>query len=254
MLMVTWFSVTTLDLHLQSKLSNLFRGVTFPLPTIFIMGRRAKNKQGDPETLQGLSEHVSSKRLGKRKAGTGNLPQPAKKSKHKGSLQDDDSLNGVESDESSEGWEGIQDEDSLPAQTRYVTSLRKPSASSLTNSNTIGHCLKTVTIIPQISTRMKTRTKMRLSPHRTSQPGLVHSTPGPLEKPNSTRKNSKMRHRSKRMSLTALRIWTTMKTKSMHLGRKTSFYRRPRSAQKKNGLAAQRCTSFKNECANAYEY
>ena len=86
------------------------------------MGRRAKNKQGDPESLQELSEHVSSKRLGKRKAGMGNLPQPAnaKKSKHKDSLQDDDSLNAVESDASSEGWDGIQDEDTLPTQTRYV--------------------------------------------------------------------------------------------------------------------------------------
>jgi hypothetical protein len=82
------------------------------------MGRRAKNKQGDPESLQELSE--PSKRLGKRKAGMGNLPQPAKKSKHKDSLQDDDSLNAVESDASSEGWDGIQDEDTLPTQTRYV--------------------------------------------------------------------------------------------------------------------------------------
>ena len=84
------------------------------------MGRRAKNKQGDPESLQDLSGHVSPKKLGKRKAGTGNLPQPAKKSKHKDSPQDDDSMNGVENDESSEGWEGIQDEDTLPAQSRYV--------------------------------------------------------------------------------------------------------------------------------------
>jgi hypothetical protein len=60
------------------------------------MGKRAKNKQGDPE---------SPKRSGKRKAGTGvNLPQPAEMSKPKDSLQDDDSLNGVENDESSEGW------------------------------------------------------------------------------------------------------------------------------------------------------
>lgn len=84
------------------------------------MGRRAKNKQGDPESLQELSEHVSPKRLGKRKARTGinNLPQPAKKSKQKDNPQDDDSLYGVEDDESSEGWEGIQDEGPLPAQTR----------------------------------------------------------------------------------------------------------------------------------------
>jgi hypothetical protein len=83
------------------------------------MGRRAKNKQGDPESLQELSTHVSPKKLGKRKAGTGiNLPQPIKKSKHKDSLQDDDSLDGVESDENSEGWDGVQDEDTLPTQTR----------------------------------------------------------------------------------------------------------------------------------------
>jgi ribosomal RNA methyltransferase Nop2 len=87
------------------------------------MGRRAKNKQGDPESLQELSEHVSPKRLGKRKGGTGiSLPQPAKKSKRKDVLQDDDSLDGVESDESSEGWEGNRDVDILPAQTRYVAS------------------------------------------------------------------------------------------------------------------------------------
>jgi len=87
------------------------------------MGRRAKNKQSDPESLQELSEHVPPKRLGKRKGGTGmSLPKPTKKSKHKDSLQDDDSLNGIESDESSGGLGGIQDEDTLPVQTRYVTS------------------------------------------------------------------------------------------------------------------------------------
>jgi hypothetical protein len=96
--------------------------VTSPPPT---MGRRAKNKQGDPENLQELSEHASPKMLGKRKAGTGiNLPQPAKKSKHKDSLQDspqgDDSWDGIEED-GSEGWGGIQDEDTLPTQTRCVT-------------------------------------------------------------------------------------------------------------------------------------
>ena len=82
------------------------------------MGRRAKNKQGDPESLQGLSEHASSKRLGKRKAGMGaNLPQPAKKSKRKDSPLDDDSWNGVEEDG---GWGGIQDDDTLPTHTRCV--------------------------------------------------------------------------------------------------------------------------------------
>lgn len=98
------------------------------------MGRRAKNKQGDPESLREPSEHISPKRLGKRKARTGiNLPQPAKKSKHKDSVEDDDSLNGVENDESSEGWEGIQDEDTLPAQTR---SLFEDSDDSASDSDT----------------------------------------------------------------------------------------------------------------------
>ncbi len=93
------------------------------------MGRRARNKQADPESFQELSEHASPKKLGKRKTGTGINLQPAKKSKHKDSLQDDDSLNGVEDDESSGGWGGIQDEDTLPAQTRCVascTSSRRP--------------------------------------------------------------------------------------------------------------------------------
>ncbi|KAF8478633.1 NOL1/NOP2/sun family RNA met [Russula ochroleuca] len=82
------------------------------------MGRRAKNKQGDPESLQELSERPSPKKLGKRKAGI-NLPQPAKKSKHKDSPQSDDSWNSAE-DDGSGGWEGIQDEDTLPAQTRSL--------------------------------------------------------------------------------------------------------------------------------------
>jgi hypothetical protein len=89
------------------------------------MGRRAKKKQADPESFQDLSEHASPKKLGKRKAGIGiSLPQPTKKSKHNDSLQYDDSLNGVEDIEdggSSRGWEGIQDEDTLPAQTRLVS-------------------------------------------------------------------------------------------------------------------------------------
>ncbi|KAN0123809.1 NOL1/NOP2/sun family RNA met [Russula decolorans] len=88
------------------------------------MGRRAKRKQADPESFQDLSEHAPPKKLGKRKAGIGtSLPQPTKKSKHKDSLQDDDSLNGVEDTEddgSSRGREGIQDEDTLPAQTRSL--------------------------------------------------------------------------------------------------------------------------------------
>jgi hypothetical protein len=83
------------------------------------MGRRAKNKQGAPESLQGLSGYISPKKLGKRKAMGNNLPQPAKKSKRKDILHGDDSWNSVEEDG---GWEGIQDEDILPVQTRCVSS------------------------------------------------------------------------------------------------------------------------------------
>jgi len=90
------------------------------------MGRRAKKKQADPESFQDLSEHAPPKKLGKRKAGIViNLPQPTKKSKHKNSLQDDDSLNGIEDNEDdgrSGGWEGIQDEDTLLTRTRCVAS------------------------------------------------------------------------------------------------------------------------------------
>ena len=90
------------------------------------MGRRAKNKQGDPEPLQELSEHASPKRSRKRKAGMGtNLPKPPKKSKHQDSLQGDGSWNGTEEDGSIEGWDGIQDEDTLPAQTRCVPSCAR---------------------------------------------------------------------------------------------------------------------------------
>jgi ribosomal RNA methyltransferase Nop2 len=88
------------------------------------MGRRAKKKQADPESFQDLSEHASPKTLGKRKARIGiSLLQPTKKSKRKDSLQDEDSLNGIEDiedDGSSRDWEGIQDEDTLPVQTRCV--------------------------------------------------------------------------------------------------------------------------------------
>ncbi|KAI0256750.1 NOL1/NOP2/sun family-domain-containing protein [Lactifluus subvellereus] len=106
------------------------------------MGRRAKKKQGDPESLRELTGHASPK---KRKADAGiEQRRPAKKArdsakpvqkptksansreavkhkvKYEAQSRDEDSWNGVEEDEGSGGWEGVQDEDSLPAQTRCV--------------------------------------------------------------------------------------------------------------------------------------
>ena len=111
------------------------------------MGRRAKHKQGDPESLQELVEHASPKKSGKRKADTVIVrQQPAKKvknavnptqqhtksansketSKHKSGYenrpQGDDSWSGIEEDGNSEGWEDTRDDDILPAQTRCVSS------------------------------------------------------------------------------------------------------------------------------------
>jgi len=49
------------------------------------MGRRAKNKQGDPESLRKPNEHASSNQLGKRKANPGfHQKRPAKKVKDLG--------------------------------------------------------------------------------------------------------------------------------------------------------------------------
>jgi len=124
------------------------------------MGRRAKNKQGDPESLQELTTaaHSSPKKLGKRKADTGiDRQQPTKKvkdsvqlvskhtnspsskktvknkSKHEGRPREDVPWNGINSEEdsSSAAWEDIQDnqdEDSTPTQTKCVTSCasRRP--------------------------------------------------------------------------------------------------------------------------------
>ena len=134
------------------------------------MGRRAKNKQGDPKSLQELVEHASPKKLGKRKADTAILQQqPAKKvknsvnstqkyttlanskktSKHNSEyeteLQVDDSWNGIEEDGNSEGWEDTQD---LPTQTRCVVFVRKQSGHTSHNSNAVDRCFR-IAICPQ---------------------------------------------------------------------------------------------------------
>jgi 25S rRNA (cytosine2870-C5)-methyltransferase len=111
------------------------------------MGRRAKNKQGDPEALREPVEHASPKELGKRKADPVIVTrQPAKKikssvkstqrhtksanyeetSEYESGLQDgDDAWKGIEEDQDVGGWENIRDEDILPAQTRCVSPVRK---------------------------------------------------------------------------------------------------------------------------------
>src|SRR5712691_9604154 len=189
------------------------------------MGRRAKNKQGDPESLQELVEHASPKKLGKRKADTVIVrQQPAKKvknsvystqkhatsanskgtSKHKSEyeseLQVDNSWNGIKEDGNNGGWEDIQDR---PTQTRCVVFVREQSGHTSHNPNAVDRCFR-IAICPQLMpptpTSTKTRTRMYLSQHRTSQPGLVHSTPGPLEKLSLTQKSFRWRHRPKRMS------------------------------------------------------
>ncbi|KAI0302083.1 NOL1/NOP2/sun family-domain-containing protein [Russula brevipes] len=123
------------------------------------MGRRAKNKQGDPEPFQDLVEHVSHQQLGKRKANTGIDRQPTKKvkdsmkpamkpvQKHtqhansKGAIEkkatdeaillEGDSWNGIEEDGSNGGWEDTLDEDTLPTQIR--------EAARLIESKTVDH-------------------------------------------------------------------------------------------------------------------
>src|SRR6267142_4655445 len=122
------------------------------------MGRRAKNKQGDPKAFRDPVEHASPKGLGKRKADTVIVRhQPAKKIKdtvkstqkhtksanskdtleYKKGLQGDDSWNGIEEDGDgdSAGWEDIRDEDILPTQTRCVSSYASPPATYLTNKH-----------------------------------------------------------------------------------------------------------------------
>ena len=112
------------------------------------MGRRAKNKQGDPESLREPEEHISPKKLGKRKANPGSdQKRPAKKLKESARLvqrptrseknvkpgrtgkaerSDDpeDSWGGIEDDKPNEGWE-----DPVPIHSRYVISCSSGSTS-----------------------------------------------------------------------------------------------------------------------------
>ncbi|KAH9043186.1 NOL1/NOP2/sun family RNA met [Lactarius pseudohatsudake] len=99
------------------------------------MGRRAKNKQGDP--LREPTEHISPKKLGKRKANPGfDQKRPAKKVKNparptrlenlqenvkprrtgKAAWSDDseESWGGIEEENHREGWDDVQDEDAVP--------------------------------------------------------------------------------------------------------------------------------------------
>ena len=189
------------------------------LQTAFTMGRRAKNKQGDPEALREPVEHASPKGLGKRKAGTVIVrQQPAKKIKnavkstqkhtksansidtleYKKGLQGDDSWNGIEEESDGNGdgagWEDIRDEDILPTQTRCVSSHASPAATYLTKSNTTDHYFRIATfprVTAQTRTSIQTRTRMYLSRRRILQLGLVHSTPGLCEKLSLTQKNFK---------------------------------------------------------------
>ncbi|KAI0006077.1 NOL1/NOP2/sun family-domain-containing protein [Russula compacta] len=121
------------------------------------MGRRSKNKQGDPESVQGLVEHASPKKLGKRKADTGiDRRHPSKRvkdsvklvrkytksansegtvkhmSQDESTLQEEDPWNGIEEDASSGGWEDTQDE---PTQTRSLFQDSDTSTDDASDSN-----------------------------------------------------------------------------------------------------------------------
>ena len=109
------------------------------------MGRRAKNKQGDPESLRDPKEHISSKKLGKRKANpVSDQRRPAKKVKDSARLVSEKNVkrrrSGKEesSDDSEESWGGIddhkrddvwddEDEDAVPVQSRCVISCSSGS-------------------------------------------------------------------------------------------------------------------------------
>ncbi|KAI9466259.1 NOL1/NOP2/sun family RNA met [Lactarius psammicola] len=121
------------------------------------MGRRAKNKQGDPESLGEPNEHISSKKLGKRKANPGSdQKHPAKKPARpiqlstrsesseenvklrrteKAEWGDDseESWGGIEGDNHSEGWDDVQDEDAVPVQSSDVSSKSDVTSSSETD-------------------------------------------------------------------------------------------------------------------------
>jgi hypothetical protein len=84
------------------------------------MGRRAKNKQSNPEPLSELTVQPSPR---KRKAGASiEQKRPVKKVK--------DSAKPVpkpasSEDESSGGWDDVQDEATLPIQTKCVDTLHR---------------------------------------------------------------------------------------------------------------------------------
>jgi hypothetical protein len=83
------------------------------------MGRRAKNKQGNPESLQELLVHASPK---KRKAhAVTEQKRPAKKVKDSAKLVNKHTKLADSSEQkSSGGWEDVPDDDTLPIQTRCV--------------------------------------------------------------------------------------------------------------------------------------
>ncbi len=111
------------------------------------MGRRSKNKQGDPESLQGPEEYIPQKKLGKRKANPGSKPaekvkdlarpiqqltrsenlqenakKPRRAVKAESSDGSEDSWGGIEGDRHSEGWDDVQDGDEDPVQSRCMVS------------------------------------------------------------------------------------------------------------------------------------
>ena len=113
-----------------------------------IMGRRAKNKQGDPQSLREPNEHIS-KKLGKRKADpSSDQKRPAKKVKDPARLvtrsekaklrpaekeewRDDseEPWGGIEEDRHSEGWDDVQDEGTVPVHSRCVFACSSRSIS-----------------------------------------------------------------------------------------------------------------------------
>ena len=110
------------------------------------MGRRAKNKQGDPGSLREPNEHISPNKLGKRKANPGSdqKKRPAKTVKNparsgnakprpteKEEWSDDseEPWGGIEEDEYNDGWDGVQDEDAVLLHSTYVFSSSSGSTS-----------------------------------------------------------------------------------------------------------------------------
>ena len=113
------------------------------------MGRRAKNKQGDPGSLREHNEHISPNKLGKRKANPGSdRNRPAKKVKdparlvtrsekakprrtEKAEWSDDseESWGGIEEAKHNGGWDDVHDEDAVPLHSRYVFSCSCGSTS-----------------------------------------------------------------------------------------------------------------------------